>query len=479
VKRKMTQTRLPFEPDGQAETATPPVHGGVPPLPAPLEGGKVGLAQPISGEARITRRRAAMKIGFVYPHSVISVAPQVHLFDAITIVTYELARRLSRDHQVVVYSRRTSGASHEDTFDGVELRRLSLGLDKALSSLKFLKRVSLTEANNPFRVSNLYYRFYAQRVATDIARRQLDIVHVHSLETFIPIIRRHAPGSSIVLHCHDHALVDYFSEKTRGRIAQADLILGCSDYLIKNIKRLYPEVAARCHTLHNGIDDKTFVPAESHPERQVVMFAGRISPEKGVHVLLEAFARLASSDPDVHLELVGPLHVAPKLFVDPFGVDPVFAGLEGYFKHPQGYLKSLEERAREVGRVDFAGAVANDALPQRYAAASVFAFPSLWHEPFGIPVIEAMAAGLPVVASRGGAFPEIVEDGVTGFLVDRGDVDGLAAALGRLLADPALRARMGAAGRSRVEKHFTWDRQAERLLDLYGESLCRRGKAKV
>src|SRR6185312_12150781 len=99
--------------------------------------------------------------------------------------------------------------------------------------------------------------------------------------------------------------------------------------------------------------------------------------------------------------------------------------------------------------------------------AGIFVFPSLWHEPFGIPVIEAMASGLPVVATRAGALPEIVVDGETGILVERGDHEGLAAAISRLLADARLRERMGNAGRERVRQLFTWERAVSRLEELY------------
>ena len=110
----------------------------------------------------------------------------------------------------------------------------------------------------------------------------------------------------------------------------------------------------------------------------------------------------------------------------------------------------------------------NSEICAHYARAGIFVFPSLWHEPFGIPVIEAMAAGLPVVATRAGALPEVVVDGETGILVERGDSAGLADAIGTLLADPQLRQRMGAAGRRRVQQLFTWDRSVARLERLYG-----------
>jgi glycosyltransferase involved in cell wall biosynthesis len=81
-----------------------------------------------------------------------------------------------------------------------------------------------------------------------------------------------------------------------------------------------------------------------------------------------------------------------------------------------------------------------------------------------------MAAGLPVVATRGGALPEIVVEGETGFLVERGDVQGLRAAISELLANPSLRQRMGAAGRQRVRELFTWDRCVAQLVELYARA---------
>src|SRR3569833_885459 len=119
------------------------------------------------------------------------------------------------------------------------------------------------------------------------------------------------------------------------------------------------------------------------------------------------------------------------------------------------------------GRAVLEGPVLNRDVGPRFGGAGIFVFPSLWHEPFGIPVIEAMAAGLPVVATRGGALPEIVVEGETGFLVERGDVQGLRLAIAKLLANPALRAKMCAAGRQQNKQLFTWEHCVDRLQELY------------
>jgi glycosyltransferase involved in cell wall biosynthesis len=115
----------------------------------------------------------------------------------------------------------------------------------------------------------------------------------------------------------------------------------------------------------------------------------------------------------------------------------------------------------------FQGWAEHEELPAEYEDADVFVFPSVWDEPFGIPVAEAMAAGLPVVASRVGGIPEIVADGETGMLVEPDDASALAAALEQLVNDAELRARLGEAGRLRAAERFSWDRAAAAYRALF------------
>jgi glycosyltransferase involved in cell wall biosynthesis len=99
-----------------------------------------------------------------------------------------------------------------------------------------------------------------------------------------------------------------------------------------------------------------------------------------------------------------------------------------------------------------------------YAGASAFVMPSLY-EPLGVAVIEAMAAGLPCVGSTGGALPELIEEGETGFLVPPGDEEALLDRMRRLAGDPELCRRLGDAGAARYRERFTWDAVAERMLE--------------
>ena len=106
-------------------------------------------------------------------------------------------------------------------------------------------------------------------------------------------------------------------------------------------------------------------------------------------------------------------------------------------------------------------------LVPHYHSASIFAFPSVWEEPFGMPLVEAMASSTPVVATRGGAFQEIVEDGRSGLLVERSDVQALADAILQLLSNPDQRDSMARAAFKRASTMFSWDRIAEDLLNKY------------
>jgi glycosyltransferase involved in cell wall biosynthesis len=111
--------------------------------------------------------------------------------------------------------------------------------------------------------------------------------------------------------------------------------------------------------------------------------------------------------------------------------------------------------------------VTTERIVELYAQAEVAAVPSLY-EGFSLPAVEAMACAVPIVATTGGALPEVVgRDGETGLLVPPADPSALAAALGRVLDDPELRERIGAAGRQRVLERFTWRRTAEGTMEHY------------
>jgi glycosyltransferase involved in cell wall biosynthesis len=257
---------------------------------------------------------------------------------------------------------------------------------------------------------------------------------------------------------HDHSQVLRDREMVRRRLSGADLVVGCSNFVAGQVRERFPDLAERVIAIPNA----TAIPDQPRERRQgavAILFVGRLSPEKGVHVLVEAFNRVQAAHPDTRLDVVGPAAVAPWSFVDPRGEDPMFDELRGFY-HGQdysAYLRTLPS-SDAAKRVRFVGAVPHADLGRFYDDADILVLPSIWNEPFGLPVIEAMARCVPVVTTTRGAFPEIVEHGTSGLMVEPGDSDALATALGALVADEGMRMRMGAAAGERAAAKFSWDR---------------------
>jgi glycosyltransferase involved in cell wall biosynthesis len=188
-----------------------------------------------------------------------------------------------------------------------------------------------------------------------------------------------------------------------------------------------------------------------------LLFVGRVEARKGVDVLLEAFALAHQRSPHLRLNIVG---------------DDTIPWADGRT------LRSAFE-AEHAGRphaadVRFLGLVSDDQLTLAYQGSDVFVAPSRY-ESFGLVLVEAMMRGLPVVSTRVGGVPEVVEDGRDGYLVPPDDVAALADALVELGSDADLRARMGACGRAHYDRAFTVDAVVDASLAVYGAAAARWG----
>jgi phosphatidylinositol alpha-mannosyltransferase len=203
--------------------------------------------------------------------------------------------------------------------------------------------------------------------------------------------------------------------------------------------------AARVRVIPNGIDTTTFseVPANGKPAARRVLFVGRLDKRKGFPVVVRAFAMLAGRFPDLALVVVGD--------------GPDRACVE---RLPP------EIRARVVMR----GTCRDAELVSDYASAAVFLAPALGCESFGVVLLEAMSAGLPVVASDIQGYREVARDSAEAILVPPGDAAALAEAAGRILSDPDLAHSLGERGRSRA-RQFAWEAVAASVEAVYEEGL--------
>jgi glycosyltransferase involved in cell wall biosynthesis len=217
----------------------------------------------------------------------------------------------------------------------------------------------------------------------------------------------------------------------------------------RQIARDFGVAPERLRMVANGVDTNLYCPAPAGARRKnEILCVGRASdPNKGIKTLVEALALLP---PDVTLTLV----------------DEDTPG------------NTSRKRARELGceeRLNLVGRVSTEELVRLYQRAALVAVPSRY-EGFGLPAVEAMACGTPVVACRAGALPEVLEVGGGGVLAERDDPESLAQGIRTLLDRPSQRAELGGRGRERVVAAYAWPRVAEATAAVYEEVLAERGR---
>lgn len=303
----------------------------------------------------------------------------------------------------------------------------------------------------------------AAQVGRAAVRARVDLVHSVHFPTPLP-----ARGPLVVtLHDLTPLLVPGVIPSTAGRAAYrlwnlraahvADLILVPSAATAADVERLLPHARGKVVVVPEAADDFAAGPVGPLPARlaaatavEYLLAVGPVKPHKGLETLLRAFTVLAAARPSLALVVAG--------VAAPAGGLP--AGL------PQGLAAALQPGVRT--RVVWAGRVDDASLRALYAGAVAFVMPA-FHEGFGLPVLEAMALGAPVVCARAASLPEVAGDAAV--LFPAGDVSALAAAVARLLDDAALRDRLRAAGRARAAQ-FTWAAAAAATVDAYREALA-------
>lgn len=283
------------------------------------------------------------------------------------------------------------------------------------------------------------------------------VVTVHSLEPLRPWKREQLGGG-----------YDLSAWVEQTALEAADAVIAVSTGTRDDVLANFSVTPERVAVIHNGIDADFFVPdpATDALDRfgipagaPYVLFVGRITRQKGIVHLVRAIGQLT---PGIGVVMAAGQPDTPEL------AEEVEAGVS-------------EARATRPNVVWIPEMLSRAEIRQLYSHAALFVCPSVY-EPFGLTNLEAMACGSAVVASAVGGIPEVVVDGETGVLVPLElaadepmtpvDPDlfatDLATAINDLMADPARRAAMGAAGRRRAVEHFSWTSVADRTLELYG-----------
>ena len=377
----------------------------------------------------------------------------------------ELSRRLAaRGIEVDIFTRATSSALEPvvTACDGVTVRHVHAGPFEGLTKgelpgqlCAFAREVLRAEAAQPeghYDVVHSHYWLSGQVGA--LARDRWGVPLVHSMHTMAKV--------------KNEALAAGDTPEPTARIIGEEQVVEAADVLVANtdleakqLLDLYDADPARLEVVHPGVDLSVFRPQDTRQVRAalglpadaaVLLFAGRIQPLKGPDVLLRAVAELLAQTPELRSRLVVPVVGGPS-----------GTGLE----HPE----SLAQLVGELGLADvvrFVPPVSQQELARWCAAATLVAVPS-YNESFGLVAVEAQATGTPVVAAAVGGLTTVVRDGRSGLLVDGHGTQSWAAALRRVIEDDGLRTRLEA-GALEQARQFSWDRTAERVLEVYARA---------
>ncbi|HUF53464.1 MAG TPA: glycosyltransferase family 4 protein [Dehalococcoidia bacterium] len=296
----------------------------------------------------------------------------------------------------------------------------------------------------------------SSRVKKLLAREAFDVVHMH--EPFQPLLPfqfvRYSTATNIAtfhaardtgsrIYAYTKAIIQPWWHNIHGKIAHSQAALDLVGKYFEDEFRV----------IGSGIDYAHFaqetppIPELMDSKRNIV-FVGRQEQRKGLPYLLEAYAIVKKEMPGTRLIIVGP----------DGGMRP-------------GALRFIEEnRLEDVVFTDF---VSYDDLPRYYRSGDVFCAPNTGHESLGLILLEAMAAGVPLVASRIPGFAAVVKDGEQGLLVPPRDASALAEALKRLLSDAGMREAMGKAGAAHA-RAWTWEEVSSKVLAFYEETAAKR-----
>lgn len=276
--------------------------------------------------------------------------------------------------------------------------------------------------------------FFLDKALKDIKKRHYDIIIVENRPAFSLKLKENS-SSIFVLHQEN----DFLNTEVQNYKTIYDSyhrIINTSAYITERVKTIYPD-DSKCRTVLNGIDTKRFYDATAINRKVVglshndfvIVYSGRLTPEKGILELILALKRI-NKNRNIKLLIIG-------------------ASAYGEDKRPTRYIKKLQEESKTINNlVTYTGFVDYNNIPSYLKTGDIAIVPSMWEEPFGLTVVEAMAAGLPLITTRSGGIPEICEGVAT--IVNRDNiVENLANAILDLYHNPEKRVAMSKASLER------------------------------
>ena len=341
--------------------------------------------------------------------------------------------------------------------DGVEY----IGIPWTATEQFFHRMKERVTWKNPLRyvakIQNVFS--YGRRVAKAVSN--FDVVYLHNEPNILLFLNKRS-GQKIVLHMHnDHLSSRLFRPFYRKALAKADVVLCVSDYIRRQAVISFPEYAERFRVVFNSTDPEVFKPygdealcqlkgvVNLESDKRYLLYVGRLTQVKGVHVLIEAFREIHRLIPDVRLIITG---------------SSFFGGAA-----KTAYEQELVDLAEPVSdAIVFTGYLPHEKLKYLYSAVDMIVLPSVWQDPCPLVVLEAMASGTCLVSSAVGGIPEILESGKNGLLVNPADAHALARAVYETLSRPEKMLEMEGVAREKVVAGYTWERLVGELETIFG-----------
>ena len=297
-----------------------------------------------------------------------------------------------------------------------------------------------------------------------------DLIHVFNRPLWVLRIGEALPSQKLSLSLHNEMFLPdkITKQEAAACIRRVEFISTISRFIAGSVEKLYPDAKSKLHTVYSGADTSRFKPVWREEgllektrlkekyrlkNRKIILYVGRLSVKKGVHILLSAMKEDLRSHPDAVLVIIG-----SKWFGD---------------NEEDEYTGSLRQLAEEMtGSVLFTGFLPPSEIYTHYCLGDIFVCPSQWNEPLARVQYEAMAAGLPIITTNRGGNAEIVRNQKNGFVIeDYNNPQAFACLIRQLLDHPELAGELGKNGRRLTEETFNWKRVARDVSELFTRSI--------
>ncbi len=348
---------------------------------------------------------------------------------------------LSKYHDITVLGKSETDLPNQEIIDGVQYIRV------------------------PGNILELYRDGVVQYIETN----HFDLIHIFNRPRLVLPIRRVAPHSKITLSMHN----DMFNldkidpEEANIVLEEVSNIVTVSNYVGNVIRYLYPQASSKIRTIYSGVDTARFLPGNDPKmhairnalrkefgleNKKVILFAGRLSENKGVSQLIRALPQLSNTFNDLALVIVGSNWFSQNNVTDYVA-----------------YIRAISKKQQIP--VVTTGFVSPFEMQNWFAAADLFVCTSLWEEPLARVHYEAMAAGLPIVTTARGGNPEVIIQGENGLIVENPeDPSEFAAKITEIFSNKSKMESMGKRGRELAVTKYIWDRVATEILEVWEHS---------